>query len=380
MQVPDPRPPGAPRSARSAKNTSLRALRITLPLLITLAATAACCASASAAEYVFWHPPIRLESARNGGLSGVACTATKLCVAVDTSGYAMTSINPTGSTKVWSRPFPIDAGNALTGISCPTATLCVAVDAAGEVVTSTNPTGGSSAWSKPVRIDSTTATGGGYAGLAGISCPTTALCVAVDSGTPGNVVSTIDPTGGAGAWTLVKNVGAVLTSVSCATGSFCVVAGDKDYYSLNPSSAVSTWRATGVQTGGGTFSAIACPALSLCLDAGYGNVSTGLITFTSKPLGPASGWTTTTIQPDPPNAGAGVFDGIGCLSTVYCVALDSADNVFVSSSPATGLWGLQTGIEPLSTTVSTNSSIGCGPTVCVVVDSNGYAITGGLRT
>ncbi|MGO9899587.1 MAG: hypothetical protein ACLP0J_07810 [Solirubrobacteraceae bacterium] len=339
-------------------------------------------APASAAVYIHWHPPLRLESARNGGLSASACALTgELCVAVDTSGYAMTSTNPTGSTNVWSRPFRIDAvsGGALTGISCPATNLCVAVDAVGDVVTSTNPTGGAKAWSKPVRIDFATLGTGVYAGLAAVSCPTTKLCVAVDAANPGNVLTTINPTGGAAAWTMIKKVGAVLNSVSCASSSFCVAAGTNTYVSTNPASPAASWRATGVQAGGGTFSGIACPSLSLCAAVGFGNTSTGLATTSTTPRGGAASWTSVTIQPDPPSAGAGLFDGIGCLSSSYCVALDSVDNVFVSSNPPSGLWSAQTQIEPLSSTPPINSAIGCAPTVCVVVDSNGYAITGGKR-
>ncbi|MGO9977234.1 MAG: hypothetical protein ACLP01_31400 [Solirubrobacteraceae bacterium] len=373
-------------ATKSARNRLLRAIRTTFPLLLTALAVAATAASASAAVSIHWHAPIRLESARNGGLSAVACTPTKLCVAVDTSGYAMTSTNPTGTTKVWSKPFRIDAvsGGSLTGISCPASNLCVAVDAVGDVVTSTNPTGGAKAWSKPARIDASTVTGGGFAGLAGVSCPTTTLCVAADSATPGNVLTSTNPTGGVSAWSMIKKVGTLLSSISCASITFCVAAGAEDYYSTNPGSAFGIWRATGTptttQTAAATFSAVDCPSSALCVDVGFGNTSTGLVSTATNPRGSAAAWTTVSVQPDPPNPGAGLFDGVGCFSSSYCIALDSADNVFISTTPATGVWGAQTEIEPLSTTAPTNSSIGCGPTVCVVVDSNGYAITGGERT
>jgi hypothetical protein len=347
-------------------------------------AMAASAVPASAAVYIHWHTPLRLESARNGGLSAAACAPTgKMCVVVDTSGYAMTSTNPTGSSKVWSRPSRIDAasGGALTGISCPATNLCVAVDAVGDVLTSINPTGGARAWSKPVRIDFATLSAGVYAGLAAVWCPTTTLCVAVDSASPGNVLTTTNPTGGVAAWRTIQKVGAVLNSVTCASSALCVASGTNTYVSTSPASAAGgTWRATGVQTGGGTFSGIACPSVSLCTAVGFGNTSTGLATTSTNPRGGAASWTTVTVQPNPPNAGAGLFDGIGCLSSSYCVALDNVDNVFVSTNPASGVWGAQTQIEPLSTTPPTSSAIGCAPTVCIVVDSNGYAITGGKRS
>ncbi len=373
--------PGNLKPAKSARNRALRVNRYTLPLLIAVA-MAASAVPASAAVFIHWHTPLRLESARNGGLSAAACAPTgKMCVIVDTSGYAMTSTNPTAASKVWSRPFRIDAasGGALTGISCPATNLCVAVDAVGDVVTSTNPTGGAKAWSKPVRIDSATVGTGVYAGLAGVSCPSATLCVAVDSANPGSILTTTNPTGGAAAWSVIMKVGAVLNGISCVSSLLCVAAGTNTYVSTNPASAAGTWHTTGVQTGGGTFSGIACPSSSLCVAVGFGNTSAGLATTATTPRGGAASWTTVAVQPNPPNAGAGLFDGVGCLSSSYCVALDSADNVFTSSSPGSGVWSAQTEIGPITSTPPTSSAIGCAPTVCIVVDSNGYAITGGKR-
>lgn len=337
---------------------------------------------AQAAVSIYWHAPQRLESGRNGGLSDVACASVKLCVAVDTTGYAIASTNPGAAKKPWGGPFKIDSvtGGSLTSVSCPSVKLCVAVDAAGDVLSSTNPAGRSKAWTKPVRIDATTS-GGSLVGIAALSCPTTTLCVAVDSASPANILASTNPTGGASAWKIVKKLGGPASSISCVatTSTLCVATGASAYVSTNPASTSGTWRATGVQTGGGTFSGIACPSLTLCVAVGFGNTSTGLATATTTPRGAAASWTTTTVQLNPPNAGAGLFDGVGCFSNSYCVAVDSADNAFGSSNAAGGVWGAQTDIEPISTSPTTNSAIGCATTVCVVVDNNGYAITGAKR-
>jgi hypothetical protein len=61
----------------------------------------------------------------------------------------------------------------LTAVSRPTSSMCLAVDPSGRAVVSTNPTAASPTWSVPTRID-------GTAFLSGVSCPSTSLCVAVD--------------------------------------------------------------------------------------------------------------------------------------------------------------------------------------------------------
>src|SRR3954452_22435733 len=74
----------------------------------------------------------------------------------------------------WGAPVAIDPGRQLVALSCPSASLCVAVDASGNALTSTDPTAGASAW----RL---TPTGSGDR-LVNISCPSPSLCVAIDGG------------------------------------------------------------------------------------------------------------------------------------------------------------------------------------------------------
>lgn len=358
----------------------MRAIPYRLPLLIVLA-LAASAAPASAQTSISWHAPVQIDPASNGGITGISCPTARLCVAVDATGHVLTTTNAGAGTNAWSKPVKIEklTGGSLTAVSCPSNTLCVVVDALGDVLTSVNPTGGAGAWTKPLRIDATTVAGGASAGLTGVSCPTTTLCVAVDGGDPGNAVTTTNPTGAASAWKLAKKAGTLLTSIACPTSTLCVAAGDQDYVSTNPASSLSAWRATGTQTGGGSVSAIDCPALTLCVEAGFGNTSTGLATTSTTPKGAAGSWTTSSLQPNPPNPGAGLLDGVACISTAFCVAVDSADNVFSSSAPATGVWGAQTQIGPVISATPSGSSIACTTTLCVVVDSNGYAIAGGKR-
>jgi hypothetical protein len=354
--------------------------RLLLPCVVLLTAilSGGLAAGAEAAASVHWGKANLIEPPRNGGFGGVSCPASNLCVAVDSAGYLVTSTNPSGGVKAWSGTVPIDKGQMMTGVSCPTTSLCVAVDADGQVVTSVKPTGGAAAWSKPVRVDSTTSAGGGPAGLWGISCPTVTLCVAVDGNDPASVVTSTNPAGGARAWRVSALSGA-LTSVSCSSATDCVVAGTQHWYSTNPDGGAGAWHATGPQVGGGTLSAIDCPAATLCLGVGFGNTSSGLATGTSAPHGAATGWITTQLEPLPPIGGSGLLDGVGCMGTSICIAVDSTDSVFTTTAPVRGVWSGISEIAPASAATVTGSTIACASTVCVVVDSNGYAIAGTLH-
>jgi hypothetical protein len=345
-----------------------------LTALVAFASLASASISAAATSPVHWNPPSRIDS-RNGGLTAVACASPKLCVAVDESGFALTTTNPRGHGGKWSRPFRIDAGpNApLTGVACPSTKLCVAIDSAGNVITSKHPNGGSRAWSRPVHVDTATAPDGGPAGLNGISCPSITLCVAVDGASPANTVSSTTPTLGTTAWKSVA-VGGLLTSINCPSITLCVAAGSQHYYSTTPTASAS-WHATGIETAGGVFSDIACPSITLCLASGYGNTSTGLVTSTLNPKGPGSAWSTASVEPNPPTPGSGLIDTIGCMSTSVCIATDSADNAYVSNNPTSGMWTGPTAFARKSSPTVTWSSIGCTVKLCVAVDSNGWAAT-----
>jgi hypothetical protein len=351
----------------------LRLLRTAF--LLSAALSAAIAASAGAVS-IRWHPAARIEPLRNGGFSAVSCPSSKLCVAVDQSGFIVTSKDPAGGPKKWSPTIKIDPRGTLTGISCPTTNFCAAVDAAGNVLTSTRPTNGANAWSKPVRIDTTTDLGGEYVGLAGISCASPTMCVAVDQGTPANVVYSSKPAGGATQWTVVQKVADVLTSVDCQSPTLCVAVGIGEYESNDPTSPTGVWKPFGTPATDTALSAIDCPSATLCVAASYGDSTAGTVMTAVDPK-TATLWTPVGLQADPPSPGSGMLDGISCLSGSFCVALDSADNVFTSTSPSKGLWGPQTEIAPASATLGPiNSAISCAPTLCAVVDSNGYVTVG----
>jgi hypothetical protein len=65
-----------------------------------------------------------------GALGAVSCASSGLCVAVDEHGAAYASDNPTATVPAWSAS-SADSGAKLTGISCLPGGLCAAVDALG---------------------------------------------------------------------------------------------------------------------------------------------------------------------------------------------------------------------------------------------------------
>lgn len=294
-------------------------------------------------------------------------------MAVDASGHALFSTHPTRGAHSWSRPQRVDGSNALTGVSCPSTRLCVAVDDSGNVLSTIHPTRGAKSWSRPRRIDSVQGTDGGYAGLLGISCPTVSRCVAVDGADAGNVLSTTRPRGGAGAWRTVR-LGQTLTSVSCPSASLCVVAGSAHAYSTAPGGSRSSWHFTGGPVGGGVISDLDCPAITLCVGVGFGDASPGLAVATGSPRGGSGTWKTSDVLASPPPANAELLDAVGCAGSTLCVALDTADNAYTSSTPTRGGWSFDGPIRPGS--ASQQNAISCTPKLCVVVDSAGVENTG----
>jgi hypothetical protein len=330
-------------------------------------------APAQAAASIGWHKAVRIEPSADDGVQAVSCPSDRLCVAVDGSGHVLFTTHPTRGAHSWSRPAQIDGGTPLTGVSCAGSSLCVAVDDGGRVLTSTRPTRGAKDWSRPVRIDAVRAPDGGYAGLLGVSCASTRLCVAVDGAPAGDVVATTNPLGGAGAWRRVR-LGVTLTSVACASSGLCVVAGAEHLVSTDPSGGRGAWRNTGYPSDSGLLSAIDCPTTALCVGVGFSRGAPGLADATGDPRGRAAAWTNVTIAPAPPALGAGLLDAVGCAGRTLCVALDSADNAFVSTTPDRGRWSGPHLIR--RNPASQQNALSCTTKLCVAVDSAGVEVTG----
>jgi hypothetical protein len=351
-------------------------LRLRLLLISSLLLILGAVPAAASATSIRWHSGIRLEPVRDGGLNAVSCPSTTLCVAVDESGNVVTTTNPLGGG--WTRPVRIDTfGGGLTAVSCPTSRFCVAGDANGNVLTSTDPTGGSRAWSRPVKVDSVLSIDGGPAGIDGLSCPSVKLCVATDGATPADVIVSTRPAAGARAWTTTKLTG-TLDAVSCTYNTTdCVVVGSEHWWTTTAVGGAPAWHDSGAAADNDLMAAIACPSLAMCAAAGYGDGSPSETTGTVTPRAAASAWTTVPVADDPPAPGDGLLDAIGCASAHFCVAVDSLDNAWTSTTPAVGGWTGGRPIRPRSAAQAT--AISCNPRLCAVVDSAGVETTGTVR-
>jgi hypothetical protein len=136
-------------------------------------------------------------------LMGISCPSTHLCAAFDEEGNVLTSANPTDAQPTWSsthiftpRVIVCHDGDpkcfeytSLTGLSCSSAHLCVAVDQTGHAIASADPTQGAGSWKKqkiapfPWRpgCDNSGACYGREA-LFGVACGRGPLCAAIGEG------------------------------------------------------------------------------------------------------------------------------------------------------------------------------------------------------
>ncbi len=109
-----------------------------------------------------------IDSAKD--LTGVACSSSIQCTAVDSSGYEVTFEPSLPGTPTVAT---IDGAVGLTGVACPAGgKYCTAVDSSGHEVTFEPSLPGTPT---PATID-------GAVGLTGVACPTEKQCTAVDLG------------------------------------------------------------------------------------------------------------------------------------------------------------------------------------------------------
>jgi hypothetical protein len=336
-----------------------------LAVLLVVLGTLIACGEAQGAGWVF-HEPETIGSGT--GLTGVACPARNLCIAVDRRGDVLTSRSPAGAPASWASATIEPSGTALTGVACASSTLCVAIDRQGSAFVSGEPSAGAAGW-RASAIDP------GHA-LTGIACPTASLCVATDD--DASVVTSTDPTGGAGAWTR-STIDHQLSydclkygedpcpppafgGVACPSSALCVAADAYGFAwtSLSPAAGVSSWHATSADASdayGGAASSLACPAAELCVVVGGGGISIARHPAAPAPTNP---WRSHAVSISP--------EWVGCPLTTLCVT----DVNVASFVPASGPLSFR------SMAIDTRGAldgISCpSTTVCVAVDDRGHRV------
>jgi hypothetical protein len=204
-------------------------------------------ASGAQAAAPAWGPVQQVDGTT--ALTGVSCSTSSFCMAVDTAGQAVIDQNGT-----WGAPVDADGAVALRSVSCPITTFCILGDANGDAVPYTNGTFGTS-----VNLGST-----GVAGaINSVSCPTSAFCVAVDS--LGNAYEYTS----AGGWSAATGlaVRTPMTAVSCSSAASCLAVDDN-------SDAANWWQWNGTSWSGmgsldtsGAVDTLSCASASYCLGA-----------------------------------------------------------------------------------------------------------------
>jgi hypothetical protein len=226
-----------------------------------------------------WVTDATLPSSQSFGLStyspatSISCPSAALCVAVGHGaacgvgcfpsgpGYVATTTNPAGGPAAWSAGVLPGVG-ALTGVSCSLSGLCVAIDDSGDIASSTRPSAGPAEW-HVVHV---------AASLDAISCASSSLCVVVAQA--GDALISTNPTGGPGTWRPVHLSSTPLTDVTCRSRSLCVaVGGTRAFVSARPTHSASAWVSTDIESSApaGSLTAISCASLLLCIatdDAG----------------------------------------------------------------------------------------------------------------
>jgi hypothetical protein len=336
--------------------TVLAAIACTVALAVVALANVV--SPAGAAPSVTWSPPLSVDP--GGSLSAISCPSRELCVAVDKSGHAIASADPTASSPVW-KSASIDPGASIDSVSCPSTGLCVAVDDAGHALLSTAPTGGAGSWSR-MTIDESPSHE--PRALNGVSCPTVSLCVAVDS--VGNALVTASPTGGP--WTAFDIAGtSSLRAVSCAGSSQCVAVDQvgEAIASASPTAGPSGWRAHTVDAAL-DLQAVSCVSAGPCVAVDSSGNALGSLDATDA----APTWAAT-----PVDAVSGLT-GVTCVAAGACLAVDGAGQGLASEAPAA---------MPPSWTVSPAepgarlTGVSCTPDgFCMAVDANGRALTATL--
>ena len=284
----------------------------------------------------------------------VSCASGSLCVAVDENGHVITSTKPNGGASAWKAAL-IDGGNELVGVSCTVASLCVIVDANGDPVVSTNPTGGATAW-KITRLN--------VAGTfdASVYCQSRSLCFLSDEN--GDVRTATNPIGRRTSWRrTARRVN--FHELSCWSRSRCVAASGKLLISANPTGFARSWRVANVPRDGlNSLDAVSCPSRSLCVAGdSFGRLVTSRTAAAGSPA-----WRVTSV-----NLGHGI-GGVSCFSTRSCVGIASTEGstqVLLSRNPARGrrAWSRVSLRIPVTKQFGAPSVSCPSRSVCVAIDS-----------
>jgi hypothetical protein len=306
-------------------------------------------ASAALAASGRWTAPKQIDSGDGSGetdLSGVSCTSSSFCVAVDSYGHALTYNGARWTKRVAVVPSPYhlwdvscsspsfclagsDDGAAiydgttwsiapsppgLVGVACQSSSFCVGLVARGAAIYN------GVTWSKPVRID----TDPRRFVVDSISCGSVSFCVATEGSSfaPGApIVATIY---GGTSWSKPKVIdarpGLLSASVSCPSRSFCLAVDDEANamkYNGRTWSA-PTKVASGYGTGGKALTHVACASSSFCVAIDNGGAA---LTYDGR------AWSKPMQVNFQRGGGYQLLSSVSCPSSAFCVAVGGLNAV-----------------------------------------------------
>jgi hypothetical protein len=263
----------------------------------------------------------------------------------------------------------IDPGNSINAVSCvPQSTDCVVSDDKGNALYATDVSvTGAATWNTWTGPESPSQA---------VSCPSSSLCVLAagvpEPGEPGVGGNMYYATSLGGSWTQAFNPSAGVVAISCASSSFCV-SGEEGFgairYTTNPASG--EWFAVD-GLGSGAINGVDCLSSSFC--AAVDNSGRVYVANTAEKIKEETkeyqetGWTSTDID------GSTALHGIACVARTSCLAVDGTGDVLDLAIDGSG--------EASASKVDidgTNSldAIACTGFSCATVDNQGNVFVSG---
>lgn len=276
--------------------------------------------------------PSQSPLARFYGTS-ISCSSVSLCVA---GGYddtaanprkrlneLFTSTNPTGGPGAWSET-TLPGTGGVRGVSCMGTTLCVAVTGNHAVLTSTDPTGGASAW-HATDIYPYEATKSGTSDA--LTCAP-GLCLI--AGNEGYVIGASNPLEGLSAWVGTSvQYESPLYGVACVSRKLCIeTAGPSIESSTDAGHGGGAWRPDERPMRSGrlyaNYMSATCTPGGLCVAGGGVGASAGIVSVDTNVVRHPHSWLTTRV-------GNGAIVAVACPANDLCVAANERGEVLVGS-------------------------------------------------
>ena len=313
------------------------------------------------------------STSQSSQVNGVTCATSSFCVAVGRNGTPSTIVIEQWNGSSWTLanvPTPGSGNAELVKVSCAGPAFCVAV---GDFNNSAAPLAeqwNGSTWTQVTAAD---VTGSTQTALNDVSCPSATSCSAVGfSTTGGNRVPLAEFWNGT-AWSITSNAvlptgatAATLAGVSCVSGSWCMAAGSQTV-GANTLPLTEMWNGTAWKVlaspnpapgTSGIFNGVSCAGSSYCVAVGdFRDVGAHDRNLVATWDGTA--WTQNSV-PDGPDTNDDVLQSVACFSATSCSVV-GYEGILVPSTPVALAWNgvsWTTATTPVPTSSTATSLLG----------------------